>query len=161
MFTNHREQHGRAGRNSPKPPCSRQYSDKAGNTQVIVNIQNLILSFNATQVWFNSMFWFTQATAQLREAFKNPAIVPALVTVLGSSQNPQVGYDGVNGVNFASFIECFITQSIKSLVSSFRKCARVSEVLIAVYCTSLNLGLKAFKAEYRLNFKVTKGQALE
>lgn len=32
----------------------------------------------------------TQATAQLREAFKDPAIVPALVTVLGSSQNPQV-----------------------------------------------------------------------
>ncbi|KAJ7385022.1 Importin 4 [Desmophyllum pertusum] len=31
-----------------------------------------------------------QATAQLREAFKNPVIVPALVTVLGSSQNPQV-----------------------------------------------------------------------
>ncbi|CAH3171023.1 unnamed protein product [Porites lobata] len=31
-----------------------------------------------------------QATAQLREAFKNPAVVPDLVTVLGSSQNPQV-----------------------------------------------------------------------
>ncbi|RMX51322.1 hypothetical protein pdam_00004673, partial [Pocillopora damicornis] len=31
-----------------------------------------------------------QATSQLREAFKNPAVVPALITVLGSSQNPQV-----------------------------------------------------------------------
>ncbi|XP_015777738.1 PREDICTED: importin-4-like [Acropora digitifera] len=31
-----------------------------------------------------------RATAELREAFKNPAVVPGLVTVLGSSQNPQV-----------------------------------------------------------------------
>nr|XP_058944233.1 importin-4-like [Pocillopora verrucosa] len=31
-----------------------------------------------------------QATSQLREAFKNPAVVPALITVLGSSQNPQI-----------------------------------------------------------------------
>ncbi|XP_068697755.1 importin-4-like isoform X2 [Montipora foliosa] len=31
-----------------------------------------------------------QATAELREAFKNPAVVSGLVTVLGSSQNPQV-----------------------------------------------------------------------
>ncbi|XP_022799795.1 importin-4-like [Stylophora pistillata] len=31
-----------------------------------------------------------QATSQLREAFENPAFVPALITVLGASQNPQV-----------------------------------------------------------------------
>lgn len=46
----HREQHGRAGKNSPKTSRSRQCSDKAGNTQVYVYINYLILSFNLTQV---------------------------------------------------------------------------------------------------------------
>lgn len=31
-----------------------------------------------------------QATAELREAFKNPAVVQSLISVLSSSQNPQV-----------------------------------------------------------------------
>ncbi len=34
--------------------------------------------------------WHLQATAELKEVCKDPAIIPALCTILGSSQNPQV-----------------------------------------------------------------------
>lgn len=40
---------------------------------------------------FNDMsFVHFQATAQLKQAFKDPAIIPALCAVMSGSQNPQV-----------------------------------------------------------------------
>lgn len=33
-----------------------------------------------------------QATAELKQAFKDPAIIPALCAVMTGSQNPQVSY---------------------------------------------------------------------
>lgn len=87
------QEHGAFGGSSAKTAYSRQYSDTTSN----IDIPRLIhLSLNLLSICRIHSFYF-QATAQLREAFKNPAVVPDLVTVLGSSQNPQV--------KFASFAQ--------------------------------------------------------